>query len=113
MTDIVFDDQIDRLIGLYLSIERASRDMLAAARDSDWDRVGTIHETCSTLIDEVRQLNLRVALDRDRQRTKLRIVRQIVRNEAQIRRLAYPWSERWEHLVFGSVGAFGPSAQRH
>lgn len=113
MTGTVFDGQVDRLIGLYLSIEQASRDMLAAARDSDWDRVGTIHEACSALIDEVRRLNTRVVLDRDGQRAKLRIVRQIVRNEAQIRRLAYPWSERWEHLVFGSVGVAGPAARRH
>ena len=93
--------EIERLIGFYLSIERASRDMLEAAQDSDWDRVGAIQEHCGLLIDQVRRLGRRVVLTRDERKAKLRIVRQIVRNEAQIRRLAYPWTERYEHLMLG------------
>jgi hypothetical protein len=94
--------EISRLIGFYLSIEQASRDMLSAALDSDWDRVGEIQVHCGVLIDQVRRLNGRVVLSRHEQRAKLRIIRQIVQNEAQIRRLAYPWTERYEHLVFGA-----------
>jgi flagellar protein FliT len=103
--------EINRLIGFYLSIEQASRDMLAAARDSDWHRVGAIHEQCGALIDQVRRLNGRIVLPRDEQRAKLRIIRQIVRNEAQIRRLACPWNERYEHLVFGAVGGPGVASR--
>lgn len=101
MTPIRAEAEIERLIGFYLSIERASRDMLEAAQESDWERVGAIQEHCSLLIDQVRRLSHRVALNRNEQRAKLRIVRQIVRNEAQIRRLAYPWTERYEHLMLG------------
>jgi flagellar protein FliT len=101
MSGLRAEAEINRLIGFYLSIEQASRDMLAAARESDWARVGGIQEHCSVLIDQVRRLNGRVVLSRSEQRAKLRIVRQIVQNEAQIRRLAYPWTERYEHLVFG------------
>jgi len=111
MSESRADAEVGRLIGFYLSIEHASRDMLAAARDSDWDRVGEIHERCGALIDQVRRLNGRVVLARDDQRAKLRIIRQIVRNEAQIRRLAYPWSERYEHLVFGAVAGPGPAGR--
>jgi flagellar protein FliT len=100
MTASRAEAEIGRLIGFYLSIEQASRDMLSAALDGDWDRVGDIQEHCSVLIDQVRRLNGRVVLSRDEQRAKMRIVRQIVQNEAQIRRLAYPWAERYEHLVF-------------
>lgn len=89
------------LIGCYLSIERASRDMLSAARDSDWDRVGEIQVRCGALIEQARRLGGGTTLSRTDQKAKLRIVRQIVLNEAQIRRLAYPWSERFERLVFG------------
>ncbi|HYF60010.1 MAG TPA: flagellar protein FliT [Burkholderiaceae bacterium] len=105
MTGASAGADVNRLIGLYLSVEETSRRMLTAARDSDWDRVGALQEECGALIDEVRRLGARVALSREEQRTKLRIVRQIVQNEAQIRRLAYPWSERYEHLVFSSPPA--------
>lgn len=101
MTTSRAEAEISRLIGFYLSIERASKDMLEAALDSDWDRVASIQEHCSVLIDQVRRLNGRVVLSRNEQRAKLRIVRQIVQNEAQVRRLAYPWTERYDHLVFG------------
>lgn len=107
MTHSKAEAEIARLIGFYLSIEQASRDMLAAALDSDWDRVGSIQDHCSTLIDQVLRLNGRVVLTRGEQRAKMRIVRQIVQNEAQIRRLAYPWTERYEHLVFARGGRAG------
>lgn len=93
------------LLGCYQSIERASRDMLSAARDSDWDRVGEIQQRCGALIDQARRLGGGAALSRTDQQAKMRIVRQIVLNEAQIRRLAYPWTERFERMVFGSPAA--------
>lgn len=93
--------EISRLIGFYLSIERASRDMLAAALEGDWDRVASTQTQVDALIDQVRTLNARVALSREEQRIKLRIVRQIVQNEAKLRRLSSPWSDRYEQLVFG------------
>ena len=107
MTHSKAEAEISRLIGFYLSSEQASRDMLAAALDSDWDRVAGIQEHCSMLIDQVRRLSGRVALTRNEQRAKMRIIRQIVQNEAQIRRLAYPWTERYEHLVVTRAGRGG------
>ncbi len=89
-----------RLIGFYLSIEHASRDMLAAASEDDWDRVAGIQRHCDVLIEQVRRLAARVVLSAAEQRTKMRIMRQIVRNEAQVRRLAHPWTVRHEQLVF-------------
>jgi flagellar protein FliT len=108
MTAVRAEAQTARPLGFYLSIERASRDMLAAAQDSDWERVGAIQEHCGVLIDQVRRLHGRVALNRHEQRAKLKIVRQIVQNEAQIRRLAYPWTERYEYLMLGKD--LGPEA---
>ena len=102
------DAEIDRLIGSYISIERASRDMLCAAQDSDWERVGAIQAHCGVLIDQLRRLHGRVSLNRTEQRARLRILRNIVQNEAQIRRLSYPWTERYEYLMLGRD--LGPQA---
>ena len=101
MESVRHDANIERLIGLYQSIERASREMLNAAQDSDWERVGSGQQRCGQLIDQVRELAAGVSLNRLERKTKLRILRQIVRNEAQIRRLAYPWTERYEYLMVG------------
>jgi flagellar protein FliT len=108
MSAVRAEAEVDRLIGVYLSIERASRDMLVAAQDSDWERFNAIQEHCGVLIDQVRKLHGRVSLTRLEQRAKLRIVRKIVQNEAQIRRLAYPWTERYDYLMLGRD--LGPEA---
>lgn len=111
MTAFPDEAQIGRLIERYRAIEQASRDMLAAALDGDWDRVAEVQARCEALIDEVRGAAPRVALSREAQRAKLRIMTEIVRNEARIRRLAYPWTARYEHLVF-SRRTRGPMGER-
>ena len=98
--------ETDRLLDAYAAIEQASRDMLDAAQCRDWDRFATVHAECSTLIDQVRRLG-GASLQRDAQRARLRIMRRIVQNEALIRRLSFPWTERYEQMLFGSA-AEGP-----
>ena len=97
------DGAIGRLLGTYASIEATSRDMLEAARDSDWDRFGSLHARCDALIDQVRRLGPAVRMDRSAQRARLRTMLQIVRNEAQIRRIACPWSAKHDGLFSGGL----------
>jgi flagellar protein FliT len=113
MTAATREAEVGRLIGSYLSIERASRDMLAAAVVDDWDRVAGIQQRCDELIDQVRGLAVRVALPAAERRAKMRIIRQIVRNEAQIRRLAQPWTARHERMLQprGDARPYRPEAR--
>ena len=96
------DRDIDRMIGLYREIESASKAMLTWALDGDWDQVGLEQERCLTLIDRARALNQSVQLDSDAMRTKLQIMREILRNEAFIRRLNMPWTARVEREFLAS-----------
>jgi flagellar protein FliT len=96
----------DRLLDAYAAIEQSSRDMLDAAQRRDWERFAALHADCSALIDEVRRAG-GASLQRDAQRTRLRIMRRIVQNEALIRRLSFPWTDRYEQMLFGSA-ADGP-----
>ena len=98
---------VARLIATLEAIERASAEMLGAARTRDWDRFRTTQAHCATLIDEARDLGEGLALARDDLRRKLRIFRRIVRNEAQIRRLARPVTERYEWLLQGRIPGSG------
>lgn len=100
----------DRLLDAYAAIEQASRDMLDAAQRHDWDRFAAVHADCSALIDEVRRLGGAAGLQRDAQRARLRIMRRIVQNEALIRRLSFPWTDRYEQLLFGSAADGARSA---
>ena len=111
MTLTYVESEITRLIGLYTAIERASDDMLSAALQSDWEAVNTVQAQCALLIDQVRRLNARVVLSRKDQSAKMKLMRQIVQNEAHVRRLAYPWTERFDSMVFGNSPSSGESQQ--
>ena len=97
----------DSLINLYRAIERCSRAMLSAALEGDWDTVSREQQQCTELIDQTRHLVPTVALPKAEQRTRLQIMRQILQNEAVIRRLAHPWTERLERQLFPNAAAGG------
>jgi flagellar protein FliT len=111
MTIAFVESEITRLIGLYTAIERASDDMLSAALQSDWETVNAVQARCALLIDQVRRLNARVVLSRKDQSAKMKLMRQIVQNEAHVRRLAYPWTERFDTLMFGGTPSTGEAQQ--
>jgi flagellar protein FliT len=111
MTIAFVESEITRLIDLYTAIERASDDMLSAALQSDWEAVNAVQARCALLIDQVRRLNARVVLSRKDQTAKLKLMRQIVQNEAHVRRLAYPWTERFDTVMFGGTSGTGESQQ--
>ncbi len=90
------EQDVDRLIGLYREIESVSQSMLTWALEGEWDQVSLEQDRCLALIDSVRSLNRTVRLDQKAMGTKLQIMREILRNEASIRRLNMPWTLRVE-----------------
>jgi flagellar protein FliT len=95
-----------RLITYYEAIERASAEMLDAARAGDWDQVVKLEGACVLLISRLKQASEANAEDdaqadaaaaRDEAaameaaRTKSRIMQRILVNDAEIRQLAEPW----------------------
>jgi len=101
--------EFQRMLGFYTKVEHPSRDMLRAARLADWERVAHIVAGCATTLAELRHLNQRLVLSRDERKAKLRVMRQIIRYEAQIRRLASPWDVRYERLLLGHAAALEPA----
>lgn len=85
---------VERLIALYSAIEVASREMLAAAIESNWDAVAQAQDRCAALIEQTRDIKPGVVMTEKQQRARLRIMKQILQNEAQVRRLSSPWSGR-------------------
>lgn len=82
--------QGDDIMRYYQALERASQEMLEAARAGDWDRVRRLESTCARVIANVRQLKQAQALSRQQEPQRLRILRRIVANDAEIRRIAQP-----------------------
>ena len=92
-----------QLLSYYEAIERASADMLSAARAGNWDDVVKLEGACVLLISQLKHaaqepLLATTVLVSDMQplgveaaKVKSRIMQRILVNDAEIRQLAEPW----------------------
>ena len=111
-----------QLLSYYEAIERASADMLAAARAGNWDEVVKLEGACVLLISQLKNEALRPGEDEaDRpmspiasiaptahnaealhhSRAKSRIMQRILMNDAEIRQLAEPWLQDLDDTLSG------------
>jgi flagellar protein FliT len=89
------------LLGYYEALERASSDMLAAARAADWDQVIKLEGACVLLIAQLKNAAAEKPLACDDARQKNRIMQRILVNDAEIRQLAEPWLEDLDQMMAG------------
>ncbi|MFM7847783.1 MAG: flagellar protein FliT [Rubrivivax sp.] len=91
------------LIHYYETIERASADMLEAARAGQWEEVVRLEGACMVLISELKHKAQESRLDAESRRTKTRIMQRILLNDAEIRNLAEPWLSDLEKMLAGKL----------
>lgn len=80
----------ENLLRYYLALEGASREMLEAARSGDWDNVCRLEGACAVVISRLRKLRQSQGLAPEDQPERMRILRAIMANDAEIRRLCDP-----------------------
>ncbi len=76
------------LLDYYEAVERASADMLDAARAGEWDRVVELESACTVLIAQLKQAAATQSLAGTERRRKANIMRRILLADAQIRSLS-------------------------
>jgi flagellar protein FliT len=85
----------------YEAIERASADMLAAARVGDWNQVVKLEGACVLLISQLKQAAREAPLGQDEAKHKSRIMQRILVNDAEVRHLAEPWLPALDRMMHG------------
>lgn len=95
------DAMTPTLLNYYQAIERASQDMLEAARTGDWDHVVKLEGACALLISHLKHAATKKALAPDEAQLKSRIMQRIVINDAEIRQLAEPWLDDLDRALRG------------
>lgn len=88
----------EKLLDYYKAIEDASRQMLEAAREEDWDGVVRCEGACAVLIEQLRFRARTEELLPEERAEKLRVMQRILRNDAEIRILAEPWMSHFGQL---------------
>ena len=100
-----------QLLSYYEAIERASADMLNAARDGNWDEVLKLEGACVLLISQLKHAAphpgdaaaaaAQSVQDLAAAKTKSRIMQRILVNDAEIRHLAEPWLQDLDNALAG------------
>ncbi len=97
------------LIDCYKNIEQSSQCMLQAAQVQDWEGVARWEDVCARQIAHLQCRASEESLLAPQRREKTGILLRILRNDAQVRSLMEPWSERLEPLL----SLMPPSALRN
>ena len=89
------------LLNFYEAIERASADMVDAARNGNWDQVVKLEGACAVLIAQLKNAAHTESLQADESKLKSRIMQRILLNDAEIRHLAEPWLDDLDQMMTG------------
>ena len=89
------------LLNYYEAIEKASQDMLDAARAGNWDYVVKLEGACALLISQLKHAASTQDFGAEEAQLKSRIMQRILINDAEIRQLAEPWLEDLDQILAG------------
>jgi flagellar protein FliT len=85
------------LLGYYESIGRLSRTMVAAAERSDWESLAAAERICGLLIERIEAFgDPEAQLGPRERRRRLAILRDVLADDAQIRRYTEPSLTRFD-----------------
>ena len=94
-----------QLLNYYEAIERASADMLNAARAGNWDEVVKLEGACVLLISQLKSAAANPDESPSRSmvaaKAKSRIMQRILINDAEVRQLAEPWLQELDDSLAG------------
>jgi flagellar protein FliT len=78
------------LLHHYSALERASEEMLRAARAGDWTAVCRLEGACAVVIARLKMLSGHQPLPEHQRAERIRILKNILSNDAEIRRICDP-----------------------
>jgi flagellar protein FliT len=91
------------LLSYYEALEKASTDMLCAAREADWEQVVKLEGACVLLIAQLKHAAQTTPLAAEAAKAKTQLMQRILINDAEIRTLAEPWLEELDRMLTGKV----------
>ena len=91
------------ILRFYEAIEKASADMVEAARAGQWDEVVKLEGACMVLISQLKHAAREAQLNAEARSAKARIMQRILVNDAEVRHLAEPWLGDLEQMMAGKI----------
>lgn len=83
----------------YKAILATTGKMLTAAQNNEWDQLILLEQECKQLTDVLKKNDIEPILDKELLQKKVKIINQILEDDAQIRALIEPWMARLQDIL--------------
>lgn len=87
------------IVALYREVERLTGNMLSAAHQQDWERLMTLEAGCANCIESIKGCAVPVVLSEEARLQKVSLLKSILANDREIRKLTDPWMQRVSQLL--------------
>jgi len=87
------------VISLYESVAELTDQMLAAAREENWDLLTKLEADCAHIVGALRKMEASVKLSDDRRERKVKILKKILADDKDIRNLTEPGLKKLSALI--------------
>ena len=88
-------------INIYENILNTTNKMLAAAQNNEWDQLVDLEQECRKLTVKLMPHNTEheLNLSEELQQQKVKIIHQVLANDAQIRTITEPWMAQLQNIL--------------
>lgn len=87
------------VISLYEAVAGITAQMLAAARNSDWDQLAALEQRCSSQVARLKVGEAPIPLSGIVRQKKVEIIKKILADDREIRNLTEPWMHQLTALM--------------
>jgi flagellar protein FliT len=91
-----------QILAAYKSISQLTSSMADAARGGDWDKLVDLEQRCGVLVATLKNVES-APLALDMQQQKIKLIRKILADDAEVRGLTEPWMGRLQALLCGAT----------
>lgn len=89
----------ENICTLYESVAELTNEMLAAAKDQDWDTLSKLEVTCAVYNEQIGDYADLEPLSGEEQARKLKSIKLILANDREIRNLMAPWMLKLNNML--------------
>ena len=88
-----------QIITTYEEISRTTSKMLIAAQNAEWDELITLEQECRKLTGQLIQNQSEPDLSDELQQKKVKIIHQVLDDDAKIRSITEPWMAKLKDIL--------------
>ncbi len=88
-----------QIISIYEEILATTNKMLDAAQKNDWDTLINLEKQCRELTNKLIENETESTLSQELQEKKIKIIHQVLNDDAQIRLITEPWMAKLQEMI--------------